>query len=136
MTSKNLDDYKDLLFEKKAIAHLAIVRKNNIPHVSPVWFDLSADDYKDNIINVNSAKGRVKANNMTLGSKISLSIVDPENIYRYIGINGSIKEIIDGPDADNHIDQLAFKYLGKEKYPNAKPDEKRVKYVIKIENIF
>lgn len=136
MTSKNINEYKDLLFEKKALAHLAIVRKNNVPHVSPVWFDLSTDDFTNGIINVNSAKGRVKANNMSVGSHVSLSIVDPDNIYRYIGINGTIKKVIEGPEAFNHIDQLAFKYLGKEKYPNLKPNEERVKYVIKIENIF
>lgn len=136
MTTKNLNDFRDLLFDKKVIAHLAIVRKNNVPHVSPVWFDLSENDYKTGIINVNSAKGRVKANNLSSGSKVSLSIVDPDNIYRYIGINGEIKEVIDGPEATKHIDQLAFKYLGKEKYPNAKPGEQRVKYIIKIENVF
>ena len=136
LSHKNLDDYKDLLFEKKAVAHLAIVRKNNIPHVSPVWFDLSLDDYENKIINVNSAKGRVKVNNMAVGSKISLSIVDPNNIYRYIGINGVIEKIIEGSEAGKHIDQLAFKYLGEKKYPNARPNEERVKYVIKIESIF
>ena len=136
MTTKNLKDYKDLLFDKKAVAHLAMVRKNNIPHVSPVWFDLSEKDYNDKIINVNSAKGRVKANSLAVGSKVSLSIVDPDDIYRYIGINGEIRKVIDGSEANDHIDKLAFKYLGKEKYPNAKPGEQRVKYVIKIESIF
>lgn len=121
---------------KKAVAHLAIVRKNNIPHVSPVWFDLSKDDFENGILKVNSAKGRVKANNMAVGSKISLSIVDPDNIYRYLGINGEIVQVVEGQEAFDHIDQLAFKYLGKEKYPNLKPNEERVKYVIKIESIF
>ena len=136
MTNKSLDDYKDLLFEKKVLAHLAIVRKNNIPHVTPVWFDLSEEDFKNKIINVNSAKGRVKSNNMSVGSKISLSIVDSENIYRYLGINGEIKEVIEGSEAFAHIDQLALKYLGQEKYPNLKPNEQRVKYIIAINSIF
>ncbi len=136
MAHKNINDYTDLLFEKKAVAHLAIVRKNNIPHVSPVWFDLSKEDLKNGIINVNSAKGRVKANNMSVGSKVSLSIVDTDNIYRYLGINGEITEVIEGQEAFDHIDKLALKYLGEEKYPNLKPNEERVKYVIKIESLF
>ena len=73
---------------------------------------------------------------MAVGSKISLSIVDTDNIYRYLGINGEIVKVIEGQEAFDHIDQLAFKYLGKKKYPNLKPNEERVKYVIKIENIF
>jgi hypothetical protein len=136
VTNKNIDDFKDLLFTKKALAHLAIVRKNNIPHVSPVWFDLSEQDLKNMIININSAKGRVKSNNMVVGSKVSLSIVDPDNLYRYLGLNGEIKELIFGEEAIRHIDNLSLKYRGKDKYENLKPSEERVKYIIKIENIF
>lgn len=136
MTTKSLDDYKDLFFNKKAVAHLAIVRKNNIPHVTPVWFDVSEEDYKNDLINVNSAKGRVKTNNLTVGSKVSLSIVDPENIYRYIGINGVVQQILEGEEGLKHINQLSYKYTGNKVYQNIKPGEIRVKYIIKIENIF
>ena len=136
MTTKSLADYKDLLMDKKPIAHLAIIRKNNIPHVTPVWFDMSENDFRNGIINVNSAKGRVKTNNLSVGHKVSLSIVDPDNIYRYIGINGVIQETISGEKGVEHINQLSYKYTGNKVYQNLKTGEVRVKYIIKIESIF
>lgn len=136
MTDKNIENYKDLFFDKKTLAHLAIVRKNNIPHVTPVWFDLSKEDFENGIINVNSAKGRVKSNNLSIGSKVSLSIVDTDSIYRYIGINGVVQQILEGQEAIDHINQLSFKYTGNKVYKNLKNDDQRVKYVIRIESIF
>lgn len=136
MPNKDLSDFKDLLIDKKALAHFAIVRKNNIPHVTPVWFNLSEDDFKQGLININTAKGRVKANNLEIGSKISLSIVDPDNIYRYVGINGIIQEVIEGEGGLEHINELSFKYRGDNVYRNLKSGEIRIKYVIKIVNTF
>jgi hypothetical protein len=58
-----------------------------------------------------------------------MSIVDPDNDYRYIQIRGTVtKETTDGADA--HIDSLAKKYLGKDKYPWADPKQIRVIYEI------
>ena len=136
LTTKDLNNFKDLFFEKKAIAHLAIVRKNNVPHVTPVWFNVSQQDFEKNLINVNSAKGRVKTNILEVGSKVSLSIVDPDNIYRYIGINGIIQDVIEGEEGLQHINDLSHKYTGQKTYQNLKPGEIRIKYIIKIENTF
>ena len=58
-----------------------------------------------------------------------MSIVDPDNDYRYIQIRGTVtKETTDGADA--HIDSLAKKYLGKDKYPWADPTQTHVIYEI------
>src|SRR3954466_5269631 len=101
-------DYMDLLTQKKALANLATIQPDGSPQVTPVWFD-----YVDGKIRVNTAKGRVKARNMALGTKVALSILDPENAYRYVQIRGSVTgETTDGAVA--HIDSLAKKYLGKD----------------------
>ena len=136
MTTKDLTNYKDLFFEKKAIAHLAIVRKNNVPHVTPVWFNVSKQDFDKNLINVNSAKGRVKTNILEVGSKVSLSIVDPDNFYRYIGINGIIQDVIEGKEGLQHINDLSYKYTGQKTYQNLKHGEISIKFIIKIESTF
>jgi PPOX class probable F420-dependent enzyme len=116
--------FLDLLTEKKAFAHLATLQPDGSPQVTPVWFD-----YGNGIVRVNTAKGRVKARNMAVGVKVALSILDPDNAYRYIQIRGSVtKEITDGADA--HIDSLAKKYLGKDTYPFRQPGEVRVIYEI------
>ena len=60
---------------------------------------------------------------------MALSIVDPANPYRMLSIRGEVVEItMDG--AEDHIDRLAMKYMGVEKYPYRTPTEKRVRYVI------
>jgi PPOX class probable F420-dependent enzyme len=116
--------YLDLLTQKVALANLATLQPDGSPQVTPVWFD-----YTNGVVRVNTAKGRVKARNLSEGSKVAMSIVDPDNDYRYIQIRGTVtKETTDGADA--HIDSLAKKYLGKDKYPWADPKQIRVIYEI------
>jgi PPOX class probable F420-dependent enzyme len=116
--------YLDLLTQKVALANLATLQPDGSPQVTPVWFD-----YTNGVVRVNTAKGRIKARNLSAGSKVAISIVDPDNIYRYIQVRGTVtKETTDGADA--HIDSLAKKYLGKDKYPWADPKQIRVIYEI------
>jgi hypothetical protein len=71
----------------------------------------------------------VKARNMEEGSKVALSILDPDNAYRYIQIRGIVtKETTDGAIA--HIDSLAKKYMGKDVYPFHNDKDTRVIYEI------
>jgi hypothetical protein len=64
--------------------------------------------------------------------RVTLAIQDPENPYRYLEVRGRVVEITeDGADA--HIDSLAKKYLGVEKYPYRKPGETRVLYKIQAD---
>jgi PPOX class probable F420-dependent enzyme len=118
------DDFLDLLREKKAFANLATVMPDGTPQVTPVWFD-----YTDGLIRVNTAKGRVKARNMKEPAPVALAIMDPDNAYRYIQIRGQVRRVVE-QGADKHIDSLAKKYLGKDKYPFAQPGEVRVMYEI------
>ena len=108
--------YHDLLTTKKAFAHLATIMPDGSPQVTPVWFD-----YTGGRIRVNTAKGRVKARNMTEGSRVALSILDPDNAYRYLQIRGKVMHVTESGGVA-HIDSLAKKYLGKDVYPwhNAK----------------
>jgi PPOX class probable F420-dependent enzyme len=116
--------YLDLLTEKKAFADLATVMPDGSPQVTPVWFD-----YKDGRIRVNTARGRVKDRNMGTNGKVALAIMDPGNPYRHIQIRGKVVRSTE-EGADQHIDSLAKKYLGQDKYPFRTPDEKRVIYEI------
>ena len=85
----------DLLTQKKAFAHLATVMPDGSPQVTPVWFD-----YTNGVIRVNTAKGRVKARNMKEGSPVALSIMDPDNPYRYIQVRGQVTRMTEeGADA-------------------------------------
>ncbi len=124
MTSNIPSQYLDLLQQKKAFASLATSMPDGSPQVTPVWFD-----YKDGIVRVNSAKGRVKVRNMKEGSRVALAIMDPDNPYRYVQIRGRIARVTEA-GAAAHADALAKKYLGVDKYPYAKPGEVRVTFEI------
>ena len=118
------EKYLDLLQQKTAFANLATVMPDGSPQVTPVWFD-----FQDGVIRVNTAKGRVKARNMKEGASVALAIMDPDNAYRYIQIRGRVRRVSE-QGADAHIDRLAKKYLGKDKYPFAQPGEVRAMYEI------
>ena len=117
-------DYLDLLQQKTTFAHLATIMPDGTPQVTPVWFD-----YTNGKIRVNSAKGRVKVRNMQEGAPVALSILDPDNPYRYIQIRGRVEHVTE-EGASAHIDSLAKKYLGKEKYPFGQPGEVRMLFEI------
>jgi len=112
--------YHDLLTTKKAFAHLATIMPDGSPQVTPVWFDMAGAR-----IRVNTAKGRVKARNMAEGARVALSILDPDNGYRYVQVRGTVVRVTE-EGAVAHIDSLAKKYLGKDVYPWHNPKDVRV----------
>jgi len=120
----DLSQYADLLNGKKAFAHLATIMPDGTPQVTPVWFDSVGG-----AIRVNSARGRVKDRNMKEGSAVALSILDPDNPYRYLQIRGRVRRVTE-EGAAAHIDSLAKKYLGQDKYPYHRPGDVRVIYEI------
>ena len=123
------EKYLDLVQKKTTFANLATVMPDGSPQVTPVWFD-----YTGGKIRVNSAKGRVKVRNMVEGAPVALSILDPDNPYRYIQIRGRVGHVTEA-GADAHIDSLAKKYLGKDKYPWASPDQVRVIFEIEPDKV-
>jgi PPOX class probable F420-dependent enzyme len=121
-----LQKYQDL-FQKKAFANLATLMPDGRPQVTPVWCD-----YDGQYVIVNSARGRRKDRNMRRDPRVALAIVDPDNPYRYVEIRGQVAEITE-QGAEDHIDRMAKKYLGLDKYPHRAPGEVRVLYKIRPE---
>jgi len=122
------DGFKDIL-NKPGYAHLATLMKDGSPQVTPVWYDFDGTH-----IRINTAKGRLKDKNMRRDKQVALSIQDPDNPYRYLAIRGDVDEINEN-GADAHIDSLAKKYLGKDRYPFRAPGEVRVIYKIRPEKV-
>jgi PPOX class probable F420-dependent enzyme len=117
------DSHKDL-FSKKAFAHLATLMADGKPQVTPVWVD-----YDGKHVLINTAEGRQKDKNMQRDARVSLAISDPDNPYRYLEVRGRVAErTLKGADA--HIDAMAKKYLGQDKYPYRRPEEVRVIYKV------
>ncbi|MGA2343770.1 MAG: PPOX class F420-dependent oxidoreductase [Steroidobacteraceae bacterium] len=117
------------LFQKKAFAHLATLMPKGQPQVTPVWVE-----YDGRHILINTAEGRQKDKNLQRDGRVALSILDPDNPYRYLEVRGRVAErTLKG--ADEHIDSLSMKYLGQKKYPYRQPNEVRVIYRIEPEHV-
>ena len=118
------------LFEGRNFAFLATVKKDGSPQVTPTWIDRDNDT-----ILINTAKGRVKQENVSRDPRVSISLVDDRNPYSMVTITGKvIEQTTEG--ADEHIDKLARRYLNADRYPNHSADVKRVILKIKPERIF
>jgi len=118
------------LLDGKNFAFVATLMKDGSPQITPTWIDI-----ENNIILVNTAEGRIKHKNVSRDPRVAVSVVDEKNPYNMITIRGRVVEQTT-TGADEHIDKLAKKYLGVDKYPFRSSTEKRIILKIKPENIF
>src|SRR5437764_3997506 len=117
------EKFRDL-FNKKAFASLTTIMPDGSPQTTPVWCDSDGEH-----VIFNSAKGRQKDRNVRRDPRVAMAIIDPENAYRYLEVRGKVVEITeDGAAA--HIDKMAKKYLGVEKYAYGQAGEVRVLYKV------
>ena len=88
------------ILDKQVLVHVGIVLPDGTPHVSAMWVDLDGED-----IILNTAEGRTKANVLRLGSPVALSVLDPENPYRNLGLRGRVVEVISEEQGGRRRDQ-------------------------------
>jgi PPOX class probable F420-dependent enzyme len=112
------------LIDGSNFGHIATLMRDGSPQVTPVWVDREGD-----LILVNTAVGRVKQMNLKRDPRVAISVIDQRDPYRRVVIRGLVvTQTHEG--ADEHIDRLAKKYLGVERYPYRTPQEKRI--ILKI----
>lgn len=129
MLPSELEKYPEF-FKTKALAHLATLMPDGSPQVNPVWVDCDGK-----YVLFNSALGRLKDKNVRRDPRVSLSILDPNDDYRYLEIRGRVVEIT-REGADENIDNLSQKYTGNAVYPNRKPGEVRILYKVEPDRVF
>lgn len=117
-----------LAWEKKAIAHLALVKSDGTPQVTPVWFD-----YDGEHVIINTARGRVKDRILHRHPVVALAISDPQDPYRYIQVTGRVVTESEEGGYDQICD-LNMKYIGNRSYP-VNPGEVRVTYKVLPERV-
>jgi len=113
------------LLQGKNFAHIATLGEDGAPQVTPVWIDFDGTH-----IIFNTEKSRAKPKNLERDPRVSISIADAQNPYHYAEIRGRVVEMTEA-GAFEHIDKMAMKYMGKEKYPFHRPGDVRV--IVKIE---
>src|ERR1051325_8810816 len=120
------------LFRDKNLVHVATLMPDGAPQITPTWVDV---DETSNVILINTAKGRVKQKNLARDPRVAVAVIDRNNPYNVATVRGRVLEqTTEGADA--HIDRMAKKYLGADKYPLRNPNEERILLKIKPEKIF
>lgn len=115
------DSHADLLsWEAKLVANVATVGPEGEPQNNPVWFEWDGTHIRFSL-----TTGRQKYLNLQRDKRISISVVDTANIYRYIEIRGELDEVEPDPNID-FISRMASKYLGRERYPWHREGDERV----------
>jgi len=101
------DAYADL-FERPSFGTLATLLPTGFPHVTPVWIDADGEH-----LLVNTARGRQKERNVRQNPSVGVSVIDPENFYRYVSAYGTVTNLREG-GAVEHINELSRRYTGEE----------------------
>jgi PPOX class probable F420-dependent enzyme len=117
------------ILSRPSFAHIATIGTNGLPQVTPVWID-----YDGSCIRFNTARGRVKDRKLQANPAIALSVLDPDNPYRYIGIQGTVIAVTED-GAIEHIHALSRKYTGHD-YQHLRDGEVRVIYTIRPERVW
>lgn len=126
-SSRIPEGYEDLL-ETTALVHVATIGPDGEPQNNPVWFDWDGEHVK-----FSQTKTRQKYKNVGRDPRLALSLVDPENPYRYIEIRGEVTKIEEDPDND-FINAMANKYLGMDEYPYHQPGDERIVVYVEPEH--
>ncbi len=117
------------LLSEPNFAHIATLMRDGSPHATVVWVDLDGGR-----ILVNTAEGRTKPRNVRRDARVALSVAAQQNPYNSASIRGRVVELTH-EGADEHIDRMAKKYMGVDKYPYRAPGEQRVILVIEPEHV-
>ncbi|MDP2948324.1 MAG: PPOX class F420-dependent oxidoreductase [Chloroflexota bacterium] len=117
------------LLQEPNFAHLATLMPDGSPQVTPVWVDFDGTH-----ILVNTAEGRQKPRNIRRDPRVALDLVSQENPYAHAAVRGRVVDVTN-EGAEEHIDSLAKKYLGQDRYPYRQPGERRVIFKIEPDHV-
>jgi PPOX class probable F420-dependent enzyme len=116
------------LLQDKAYGHVVTFNAEGKPQLTMVWMDVDGDE-----VTFNTAEGRRKPQNLRRDPRIMVSVQDRNDPQVYAVFHG--KAGVTEAGADDHIDKLAKRFLGADKYPFRQPGEKRVIVRISVDRI-
>jgi PPOX class probable F420-dependent enzyme len=96
------------LARDKNFAALTTLMPDGQPSTQVMWVD--ADD--DHVL-INTEVHRQKFRNIGRDPRVTVTVIDAADPYRYAEIRGRVASTVTGPEARAHIDALAEKYTGK-----------------------
>src|SRR5215470_257477 len=116
------------ILQDKAYGHVITFDAAGKPQVTMVWIDVDGDE-----VVFNTAEGRLKPKNLRRTPRTIISVQDRSDPQSYMVFHGTAS--ITEAGADQHIDKLAQRFLGVDKYPFRRPGEKRLLVRVKVDRI-
>jgi PPOX class probable F420-dependent enzyme len=116
------------ILQDKAYGHVVTFNADAKPQVTMVWVDVDGDE-----VVFNTAEGRRKPKNLRRDPRITISVQDRNDPQSYMVFHG--RASVTEAGADEHIDKLAKRFLGADKYPFRQPGEKRLVVRVKVDRI-
>ena len=116
------------IMQDKAYGHVVTFNADGKPQVTMVWVDVDGDE-----VLFNTADGRLKPRNLRRDPRVIISVQDRNDPQSYMVFHG--KASVTEAGADDHIDKLAKRFLGADKYPFRRPGEKRLVVRVKVDRI-
>ena len=116
------------IVQDKAYGHVITFNADGKPQVTMVWMDVEGDE-----VLFNTAEGRLKPKNLRRDHRVIISVQDRNDPRSYMVFHG--KASVTEAGADEHIDKLAKRFLGADKYPFRRPGEKRLVVRVKVDRI-
>jgi PPOX class probable F420-dependent enzyme len=122
------DEQRSFIADNPYVGTVTTLRDDGSPHNTIVWVDA-----EDGTLTLNTAVGLAKERHLRRDPRIALTVVDPENTYKWVSVSGRAELTTEG--ADDQIDKLAKKYLGEDRYPWRSPDEQRISIKIRPDQV-
>lgn len=91
------EDMLDLL-ERPLYGHLATVRPDGTPQVNPMWFEWDGE-----VLRFTHTTQRQKYRNLKANPAVAISVIDPDNPYRYLEVRGIVKDEVPDPEATFYL---------------------------------
>ncbi|MBI3107593.1 MAG: PPOX class F420-dependent oxidoreductase [Candidatus Rokubacteria bacterium] len=116
------------ILQDKAYGHVVTFNAEGKPQLTMVWVDGEGDE-----VLFNTADGRLKPKNLRRDPRVIISVQDHNDPQSYMVFHGRASVTESG--ADEHIDTLARRFLGVDKYPFRQPGERRLLVRVKVDRI-
>ena len=116
---KRLSASERAFLESPFVGVVTDLRPDGSPHSTVVWVDVD-----DEGVSFNTAWPRAKPRYLSQDRRVSLTVLDPGDPYRWVAIDGVATLLDEG--ANDQIDRLAKKYTGRDRYTLHRDGETRV----------
>jgi PPOX class probable F420-dependent enzyme len=103
------DDVRTFISTGRNFAAMTTLFGDGSPQTQVMWVDADTDD-----VLINTEVHRAKYKNVQVDPRVTVTVIDADNPYRYVEVRGRVTGEVGGAEARAHIDTMAQRYTGKE----------------------